>query len=244
MPLSVLAFIISFISEKGKSLKKRNSVLNTFGEIGLIYVILIKYTLDKKEFNIGENNTIVKQQILKMFGSILFSAAKKHFSEPAEDFNKHKEIAKALPRYNKELIFRAVCQLYVYNNTNNYKNDGYINEIERFFNENFQEIKNEYLKKEQNHEKDKRKRLEEKRHSYYQSHTNYRLTKSKRLNYYKILGLSPNVTDDDIKKRIKELAMQYHPDRYGNNTEEQKKGLEKFKEITEAYNYIRKKRGF
>lgn len=47
-------------------------------------------------------------------------------------------------------------------------------------------------------------------------------------NYYKILGLNKEeANDDDIKKSYRKLAMQYHPDRGGDE--------EKFKEISEAY---------
>ena len=31
--------------------------------------------------------------------------------------------------------------------------------------------------------------------------------------YYKILGVNSNCTQEEIKKKYKELAMKYHPDR-------------------------------
>jgi molecular chaperone DnaJ len=49
--------------------------------------------------------------------------------------------------------------------------------------------------------------------------------------YYEILGISRNATDDDIKKAYRRLALKYHPDRNpGDKTAE-----ERFKEINEAY---------
>jgi len=50
--------------------------------------------------------------------------------------------------------------------------------------------------------------------------------------YYKILGVSQNATDKEIKKAYRKLAMQYHPDR---NLGKEKWANEKFKEINEAY---------
>lgn len=50
--------------------------------------------------------------------------------------------------------------------------------------------------------------------------------------YYQILGVPRNASDDEIKKAYRRLAMQYHPDR---NPGREKWANEKFKEINEAY---------
>lgn len=55
--------------------------------------------------------------------------------------------------------------------------------------------------------------------------------------YYKILGLSKNATEDDIKKAYKKLALKYHPDK--NKSPEAE---EKFKEIAEAYEVLSDKK--
>ena len=53
--------------------------------------------------------------------------------------------------------------------------------------------------------------------------------------YYEILGVAKDASDDDIKKAYRKLAMKYHPDRWVNGTDEEKKYAEqKFKEIAEA----------
>jgi len=49
--------------------------------------------------------------------------------------------------------------------------------------------------------------------------------------YYEVLGVKKNVSDADLKKAYRKLAMQYHPDRNPND----KAAEEKFKEINEAY---------
>jgi molecular chaperone DnaJ len=54
-------------------------------------------------------------------------------------------------------------------------------------------------------------------------------------NYYEILGISKDATEDDIKKAYRKLALKYHPDRWANATpEEQKEAEQKFKDISEA----------
>ena len=49
--------------------------------------------------------------------------------------------------------------------------------------------------------------------------------------YYSILGVSKNVTENEIKKAYKLLSLEYHPDR-------PKGDSEKFKEISEAYEML------
>ena len=52
--------------------------------------------------------------------------------------------------------------------------------------------------------------------------------------YYSILGVKKNSTDDEIKKAYRKLAMQFHPDKNPGD----KKAEEKFKEATEAYDIL------
>lgn len=49
-------------------------------------------------------------------------------------------------------------------------------------------------------------------------------------NYYKILGVSENATQDDIKKVYRKLAVEHHPDKGGDE--------ETFKRISEAYDTL------
>jgi len=50
-------------------------------------------------------------------------------------------------------------------------------------------------------------------------------------NYYKILGLNKNDSEEKIKKAYRKLAMKYHPD----HAKDDKSAEEKFKQISEAY---------
>ena len=51
-------------------------------------------------------------------------------------------------------------------------------------------------------------------------------------NYYNILEVSKNASQNDIKKAYKKLAIKWHPDK---NTDNKNEAEEKFKEISEAY---------
>ena len=49
--------------------------------------------------------------------------------------------------------------------------------------------------------------------------------------YYKILGIDKNASQDEIRKAFQKMAHQHHPDKQGGNEA-------KFKEINEAYQVL------
>jgi DnaJ like chaperone protein len=60
---------------------------------------------------------------------------------------------------------------------------------------------------------------------------------------YKILEIERSVTDEEVKKAFRRMAMKYHPDRVSHLGDEFKKTAdEKFKKVNEAYDKIKKER--
>ncbi|CAM6083645.1 unnamed protein product [Calypogeia fissa] len=55
------------------------------------------------------------------------------------------------------------------------------------------------------------------------------------MDYYKILEVLKSVTDDDLKKAYRKLAMKWHPDKNPNNRNEAEA---RFSQISEAYNVL------
>lgn len=61
---------------------------------------------------------------------------------------------------------------------------------------------------------------------------------------YKVLEVSPDASNEEIKKVYRRLAVEHHPDKVSYLGEDlQKKAQEKFQKINEAYEIIKKERG-
>ena len=63
-------------------------------------------------------------------------------------------------------------------------------------------------------------------------------------NAYKILGIDPSATDDEVKRAYREMAKKNHPDLVSSLGDEVREAAEKkFQEINAAYETIKKQRG-
>lgn len=61
---------------------------------------------------------------------------------------------------------------------------------------------------------------------------------------YKILEITPDANDEEVKKAYRRMALKYHPDKVSHLGEEvQKAAKEKFQELNNAYETIKKERG-
>ncbi len=61
---------------------------------------------------------------------------------------------------------------------------------------------------------------------------------------YNVLGVFPDVTDEELKKAYRKMAILHHPDKVAHlGADVQKAAKEKFQSISEAYEEIKKERG-
>ncbi len=62
---------------------------------------------------------------------------------------------------------------------------------------------------------------------------------------YKVLEIESSASDDEIKKAYRKMAMRYHPDKVSHLGPEFQQGAnEKFQKVNEAYEKLKKTRGF
>ncbi|XP_038838239.1 dnaJ homolog subfamily C member 7-like isoform X2 [Salvelinus namaycush] len=78
-----------------------------------------------------------------------------------------------------------------------------------------------------------------KEHKHLLKNAQLELKKSKRKDYYKVLGVDKNATEDEIKKAYRKRALMHHPDRHSSASAEiQKEEEKKFKEVGEAFTVL------
>ena len=58
--------------------------------------------------------------------------------------------------------------------------------------------------------------------------------KKEKRDYYEVLGIKKDASDEEIKKAFRKLAVKYHPDK----NKDDKDAEEKFKEINDAYQIL------
>ena len=208
---------------------------------------------DKIIFNLTHaflNYLEVKQnekfEILQQLFSVhskkkLLNFYKKTDSTDINDFS----LCKQLLNHQVEIRYYAIYTLFDIASEDrlySIKKEQFIEKIReqlRIHPETFQHIKNAYLNKGL---KEESKLIEEQN----RKKAAKKLSKSfLPYNAYKILGVSPTITKAQLKKVYRTLAKKYHPDKYhGQNDEIIQKAEDKFQEILEAYEIIKKYKNY
>ena len=62
------------------------------------------------------------------------------------------------------------------------------------------------------------------------------------MNPYKVLGVSENASDEEIKRAYRTLVKKHHPDRFGGDPRMAEEAAEKLKQINQAYDMVVKMR--
>jgi DnaJ-domain-containing protein 1 len=70
-------------------------------------------------------------------------------------------------------------------------------------------------------------------------HAESELKKSKRKNYYKILGVGQSAGERELKRAYRKLVKEYHPDKnIGKSPEEVREAEVKFRDVNEAFDIL------
>lgn len=249
------AFVISISLNKRTiyRLLMPNPFLGTNTHLPYYYLILALYLYKHKENSTKSDLKIIEQTIVQVFGQRYLKFASYFMKYGIKGEMNGKNFSRYIQKVDYEyrvLLFVLLTELQIFNNLKDYKTNNKLNEIIRILNitsESSNEIIGVLKENEKEYqeklEEERRKAEEERRRQEAERRKAQQMFNFKKSSNYKVLGLTSGATNEEIVKRVKELALKYHPDRFVNDVEGQQKALVEFKKITEAYNYIRDERG-
>jgi DnaJ-domain-containing protein 1 len=231
-----------------------NPFLGKYAHLPYYYLILSLHLYSKKEKRSTDDLRIIEQAIIRVFGQRYLKYAKHFISYGTKGEINGKYFRKYVLKIEYKfriLLFMLSAELCVHNNAVEFrksevlKNIAFILDIQP---EDYTQIKKELeLQEFEYHKKiEEQKRLEEaeRKRQQKQRQNSYRIFSIAQKDYYAVLGLKSSASIPEIKSKFRELAVKFHPDKHVNNLEKQKEASEKFKEYSEAYNYLKDKKGF
>lgn len=248
----IIAYLLVVLISYSIYIKKTPPIIAKLGKFIYSYFIIIDFTLKNKPLVSEAEINIATQQIIKLIGRKAIVYANEVFSADKDLFEKVAEYSKKLSIDERKFIFSMACQIYVYNNINDFRTSNVLKKIAQELNLQkgyVDQIKAKYLKQEliyqqRLREEKKQQKQQEKQH-HQDNEQGRKIYKFVHHKYYDILGVSKKASINQIKKKFKTLALKYHPDKYVKKTEQERAiAEEKFKEITEAYNHLKKTKGF
>ena len=205
-------------------LKNRTNNLPIFA---FSYINLAKLLLKHKPKTSHEDQLIVEQTLIRLFGAkIAYQAIN---LQPTADLNIIFKTLRNLSYLDRRFLFSLLCQLFVYNNLDGCRNETILTQIAQNLGLKQDElfrIKQIYLSKEYQYQSQKQQK--------HQPATRQLSIET----YFKILGLPINATEQQIKSQFRKLAKLYHPDRQ-QNPQAAQLYAEHFRIILEAYEKIK-----
>lgn len=239
-----IALVVMFVLAINYASKPDN-LIHRFGWFPYIHLILVGYAFKHKKEKSGAEIRIIQQQVLRLLGRTAIKPANNIIANKSNNLIEvEKYISKLKPRENL-ILFSMVCEVYVYLNLNDFLKSDVLKEIAFVLNlstSEYLQIKKKYADREINYHK--KIKDEEQKRKYQEKRRNYRVVSRCKVDYYSVLGIKKDATVLEIKKNFRTLALKFHPDKHIGNPEKQEIASEKFKKITEAYNYLRQQKGF
>ena len=224
----IIAFMLFSYSLYTKLISNKTQKIPLFA---YIYTIFSSIVLKHKKTS-EEDKQIIYQTIIRFFGNDIAQKALEILKQNFDYNSKNLSfLLKVITKQDRRLIYTLLFQLFAYNNVENLEAEkNILLELANIFGISYDEylrLREIYIAREYK-QKYKQEKAEKPKTD---------LTKQ-----YKILGLNPKATPEQIKKQFRKLAKLYHPDKQLNK-ELAEQAEEQFKLILHAYKTIQKAKG-
>lgn len=206
-----------------------------YSEFFYLYSFYIKKLKQTEKLEV-EKQVIINEQVIKLYGYKSIKVLNLLQQKVSDNYKIISRIIKNTEYHERLMIYALLCEIYIFNNLENFKHSNFLKQISldlQLKQEDLNVINKFFMDRETQYQQ----RLENEYYKKQQSHKIITGTED----YYSILGLKPDSSIAEIKKQFRYLSNLYHPDKYVNCTEEERKQAEeKFKQISFAYNQLKK----
>ncbi len=198
------------------------------------YIVFVAFIGKFKKFS-DDDKKIVYQTLVRLYGNDIASRALQLYENGFDlEPRSLSRLVKLMSRWDRRFLYTLLFQLFVYDNVLALDRDNVMKQLAPIFgvtDDEYIRLKEIYSAKEYDRKYRRYKQG-------YRSHTG-----SQDLDrQFRILGLSPSATNEEIKRRFRQLAKMYHPDRQP-NPEMAREAEEHFRLILSAYEKIKQARG-
>lgn len=229
--ITLLIMLLSIFFYSAFYASKPNPIVISHGWFVFLYLVFSKEVIKNKETVNGDEPKIIEQNIIKLVGRTALKYVKNILFVEKYKLSLIYEYSNRLSSNEKNILFMLICELYVFDNYESFDNSNFLFETAHKLgieSSDYQRIK-QYVKY---YIRSFNKKAQD---------SNNQKSNSSISKYLKVLDLSESATVEEIKLKFKQLAKEFHPDKLPKN---QKYDDLKFKEVSEAYNYLKKIKGF
>ena len=219
---------------------------NIYKELGWnnYFILVFSYIIVNNKANKSNSDfKIIQQYLIRLSGNKIAEKTLEYFNNQLDKNINYEllseQIIKNQTKQERIFLLSFLFELYFFENTENYKNISILEKLKKVFQINKQEF--EFIKR----NNIKKERKEQNKNYKYKNRkkAKIKITNKKIAEYFAILGLNLDVSNQEIKKKFRLLANKYHPDKnIHNKYSKPEQHTSKFQEILNAYEKIKKER--
>ena len=227
----IVALLLIGFSIHTRRIARQTSSLPLFAYVYIVFVYLLgKY----KNFS-HDDKQIIYQTLVRFYGNEVAQKALALFDLGFDTAGKSlRSLLRLMSRWDRRFLYTLLFQLFVYDNIKALDNDNIMEELAPLFGittDEYMRLKEIYSAKEY-----------ERMYRQYRDRDRQASKTTDLTRQFKILGLDPSATNEEVKRRFRQLAKMYHPDRQPNPDMAQE-AQEHFRLILSAYEKIKLARG-
>ncbi len=198
------------------------------------FIVFVSFLEKYKKYG-DSDKQIIYQTLIRLYGNDVAQRAMELYEKGfALNARALKRLLRLTSRWDRRFLYTLLFQLFVYDNVKALDSDNIMLQLTSLFgikSDEYLRLKEIYISREYRHKSEQ-----------YKQHRQTNFSETNLNRQFEILGLRQSASNDEIKRRFRQLAKMYHPD-HQHNPEMAQEAQEQFRLILAAYEQIKKARG-